>query len=186
MLNKRISVAVAILALTLVVMSACGSTGISATNTPSTTATSATGVITQPTSGSITPNGPLRVGNTWMITVHSAQAYPNNWNAPTGMPGRWSGMGRDHMAVVFDVSVQSTGTPAPSTSTQYAGPACTLRGGWSMMGPMMDHGYYGWHMQSPGLYRGPMAYMAPTSTRQFTLVCTDAATRNQASWNVGF
>lgn len=178
----------------LVVLTACSSAGPAATSTSSTTSpstTTATPVITQPISGSVTPSASVQVGSTWMITVHSAQAYPNGWNAPAGMPGGWGHMGRGYMAVVLDVSAQTSATPTPGgTSAAYAGPVCTLRGGWGMMGrSMMGNGYYGaygWHMMSPGLYRGPMAYMAPTATHQFTLVCTDPTSGNQASWNIGF
>lgn len=177
MMYKRISL-VAIFITVILLATACAGNGAA-------TPTSATSVNPQPTPGSVTPSGPVRVG-AWMMTVHGAQAYPNHWNAPVGMPGSWGQMGAGHMAVVLDVSAQSSATPSPNTGAAYAGPRCTLRGGSGMMGPMMGNGAYGWQMMSPGLYRGPMAYMAPTSTRQFTLICTDPATGNQASWNIGF
>jgi hypothetical protein len=185
MMRKRV-VLVAVL-IVGVLVAACS--GTSATNSRTTT----TGVPlanAQPTPGSVTPSGPVRVGNTWMMTVHSVQAYPHGWNAPRGMPGRWGPgqMGAGEMVVVLDVSAQNLATPAPSTGTAYVGPLCTLRGGWGMgmMGPMMGYGTYGWQMMSLGLYRGPMAYMVPTSTSQFTLMCTDPATGGQSSWNIGF
>lgn len=182
MMRKRMFlVAAAIIAILL--MAACA--GTTASNRPSASSTSGSSVNARPTPGSVTPSGPVRVG-AWMMTVHSAQAYPNQWHAPAGMPGAWGHMGAGHMAVVLDVSAQNRATPAPNTGGVYAGPRCTLQGGWGMMGPMMGQGYYGWQMMSPGVYRGSMAYMAPTSTRQFTMVCTDQGTGNQASWNIGF
>lgn len=172
----------AFLVAVLVVGTACvGATG---TNAPS-AGTSGTSVTIQPTPGSVTPTGPVQLGS-WMMTVHSAQAYQHEWQAPAGMPGNWGHMGAGNMAVVLDVSAQNRATPPPGGSTAYTGPACTLRGGSGMMGPMMGNGAYGWQMMAPGTYRGPMAYMAPTSTRQFTLQCTDQATGRQASWNIGF
>lgn len=180
----------------LVVLTACGGSGSTsgpgtgpAATTPSTTTAGGTAANTQSTSGSVTPSGPVRVGSIWMLTVHSARAYPNGWNAPVGMAGNWGHMGRGYMAVVLDVSAQSSATPVPSTGSVYAGPVCALRGGWGMMGgagPMMGSGAYGWQMMAPGIYRGPMAYMAPNSTRQFTLVCTDPNSGTQASWQIGF
>lgn len=50
---------------------------------------------------------------------------------------------------------------------------------------MMGNGAYGWQMMAPGVYRGPMAYMAPTSMRQFTLVCTDPNSGTRTSWQIG-
>lgn len=191
MWHKRMFLVGAIIIVGLFVLTGCSSagTGTAGTTTPSTVNGTP---VTQSTQGSVTPSGSVRVGNTWMVTVNSAQAYPNQWNAPAGMPGTWNHMGRGYMAVVLDVSALNSATPAPGTSAAYAGPVCALRGGWGMMGPMMGNGYngyngyYGWQMESPGHYHGPMAYMAPTSTRQFTMVCTDPVTGNQASWNIGF
>jgi hypothetical protein len=189
MLNQRVTPVATILVVALFALTACSGTGTAASyrlsSNATTSATDATPVNTQPTPGSVTPSGPVRVGD-WMMTIHSAQAYPNHWNAPAGMPGMWGSMGRGHMAVVLDVTAQNSATPAPATGGAYAGPQCTLRGGWGMMGSMMGQGTYGWHMMSPGVYRGPMAYMAPTSTHQFTMVCADPTTGNQASWNIGF
>lgn len=178
--------------LVLLLVTACS--GTTASNSPSATSRAASGArgasvntpaSAQPLPGSVTPSGPVRVG-TWMMTVHSAQAYPNQWNAPAGMPGMWGHMGAGHMAVVLDVSAQNSATPSSNSGGAYAGPHCTLQGGTGMMGPMMGQGYYGGQMMSPGMYRGPMAFMAPTSTRQFTMVCADPTTGNQASWQIGF
>ena len=178
MLNKRVPLVVGIFIVGLFAVTACA--GVSSPTSSSATVTS------ESTPGSVTPSGTVPVGGAWMMTVHSAQAYTNTWNAPAGMPGSWGHMGQGRMAVVFDISAQTSGTPAPSASASYAGPVCALRGGSGMMGPMMGDGYEHWQMMSPGLYRGPMAYMASTSTRQFTLVCTDRASGNQASWNISF
>lgn len=201
MWNKRVTPFATLLVVILFAVTACSGTGTAGTTNPSSTTTTPRGAplttqptpaTTQPMPGSVTPSGLVRVG-AWMMTVHGAQAYPNHWNAPAGMPGMWgrddrgwSDMGPGYMAVVLDVSAQTSATPVPSTGAPYAGPLCTLRGGWGMMGPMMGYGAYGWQMMSPGLYRGPMAYMVPTSMRQFTVLCADPATGNQASWHIGF
>lgn len=183
MRSKRVLMAGAIVA--LLALTACSGTGSGSATTANPSSTSS--VNAQATPGSVTPSGPLRVGSTWMITVHSAHAYPNGWQAPAGMHGNWGHMAGGYMAVVLDVSAQSGASPVPGTSSPpYAGPVCAMRGGWGMMGPMMGNGEYGWQMMAQGLYRGPMAFMAPTSTRQFTLICTDEASGNQASWNIGF
>lgn len=186
MVNKRVSLVGALLITGALAVTACA--GASSTTSSSATSTSgASATTTTGASGSVTPSGAVHVGPTWMMTVYSAQAYPNGWHAPAGMPGDWGHMGRGYMAVVFDTAAQTSATPVPDGGTAYAGPICALRGGWGMMGSSwMGTGYYGWRMMSAGNYRGPVAFMASTSTRQYTLVCTDRATGQQASWNIGF
>ena len=185
-MNKRVFFVAALLITSALVVTACA--GVSSANNSSATSTSGTSAtVTSGASGSLTPSGAVRVGPTWMMTVYSAQAYPNGWHAPAGMHGDWDHMGRGYMAVVFDIAAQNSATPVPGAGTAYAGPVCALRGGWGMMGSSwMGSGYDDWGMMSSGLYRGPVAFMVPTSTRQYTLVCTDRATGQQASWNIGF
>lgn len=202
MLHSRIPLVAALLTVGLLALTACS--GASATNSSATSNTTSTtsntttarttsrtsagpaSAQTLPLSGSVTPIGAVSVGDDWMLTVHSAHAYLNGWKAPSGMPGSWSHMGSGAMAVVLDVSAVNSEPPITSVGVTYTGPVCVLYGGLSMPGPMMGSESYGWQMMSPGLYRGPMAYMASSATRQFTLVCTGPATRDQAIWTITF